>query len=254
MIIEINRIADPFISIVVPAYKEEKIVEKILSKYPRELRAKYKAELILSDGGSQDKTVELAKNYADTIVVHDEPRRQTIAEGRNAGAALARGKVIIFINCDTFPADTEAMLKYVYDWYAGANGEKYPALATRVYVKPEELGASDWLFYTFFNNYVRLLNVAGIGACRGECQIVRRDVFEKIGGYNSKLVAGEDFDLFARIRKVAKTKYTNAITVIEDPRRFRKEGYIKVMFKWSKNALKVLFSGSASDKEWEAVR
>lgn len=254
MIIELNHIADPFISIVVPAYQEEKIVEAILSKYPKELRAKYRAELILSDGGSGDKTVELAKKHADTIVVHDEPRRQTIAEGRNAGAALARGKVIIFINCDTFPADTEAMLSYVYNWFSGENGDKYPALATRVYVKPEELGVSDWLFYTFFNNYVRLLNVLGVGACRGECQIVRRDIFEQAGGYNAKLVAGEDFDLFARIRKIVKTKYTSAITVIEDPRRFRKEGYIKVMYKWSKNALKVLFSGSASDKEWEAIR
>lgn len=251
----INEIPNPAISLIIPVYMEEKILKDILNHYNRDLLIKYNTEIIISDGGSSDTTVSIAENYADKIIVHTEQRRQTIAEGRNAGANIAAGNVFVFINGDTYPENPEEFLKFIYSWSIGKSRFKdCGALATRVYVSKSDEIFSDILFYNIFNTYVRLLNIVGIGMCRGECQIVRKDVFKSINGYNSKLAAGEDFDLFNRIIKIAKTKYTSDITVIESPRRFRQQGYLKVLWSWTKNGVKVLLTGKAEDEEWTAVR
>lgn len=251
----INEIPNPAISLIIPVYMEEKILQDILSHYNRDLLKKYNAEIIISDGGSTDSTVSIAENFADKIIVHTEQRRQTIAEGRNAGASIATGNVFVFINGDSYPENPEEFLKFIYNWSIGKS--KYNdcgALATRVYVSKADEIFSDIIFYNIFNTYVWLLNVVGIGMCRGECQIVHKDIFKSINGYNSKLAAGEDFDLFNRIIKIAKTKYTSDITVIESPRRFRQQGYLKVLWSWTKNGVKVLLTGKAEDEEWTAVR
>jgi len=65
---------------------------------------------------------------------------------------------------------------------------------------------------------------------RGECQIVRRDIFEKVGKYNTNLIAGEDFDLYRRIKKNnGNIYYSKEIIIYESPRRFRKYGYLKTL-------------------------
>ncbi len=98
------------------------------------------------------------------------------------------------------------------------------------------------------------LNVVRIGAGRGECQIVRRDVFLRVGGYRDRLAAGEDFDLYARISRRARVRFAGELLVLESPRRFRKFGYLRVLFWWTVNALSVLLRGRSSSDEWEPVR
>ena len=89
---------------------------------------------------------------------------------------------------------------------------------------------------------------------RGECQVVRRDIFEKVQGYNDRIVAGEDFDLFLRISKISKVIFERKMLVYESPRRFRKYGYLKTIFFWFVNSLTVWWFGKSVSKEWEAVR
>ena len=218
-------------------------------------RERVHAELIVSDGGSTDATVSIAERFATTIIIHDGKARQTIAGGRNAGASVARGEVIVFINGDTMPADIDRFTACVSDFalrkgrYARAS-----ALACPVRFRDGEEGFADVLFHVFYNSYVHMLSFLRIGAGRGECQVVRRDVFEKVGGYRSELVAGEDFDLFARIGVRARVRFAPELLVYESPRRFRKFGYFRVLFSWTINALSVLLRGRSSSDEWEPVR
>jgi hypothetical protein len=95
-----------------------------------------------------------------------------------------------------------------------------------------------------------------MGMGRGECHIVRADVFWKINGYNESLAAGEDYDLYRRIKKskLGKIKFLNDIIVYESPRRFRKYGYLKVFGEWTKNSLSVFFKNKSASKVWEEVR
>ncbi len=246
---------EPAISLIVPVYMEEKLLEHTLSVYTRDLRKKYDFELIVSDGGSSDKSIEIARRHADKVVIHSENRRQTIAEGRNKGAEVASGNVFVFINGDTVPADCDSFFCQISKWSKGeAQNSAAGALACAVNVAPNEKVAKDNIFYGFHNCYVRFLNMLGMGMGRGECQIVRSSIFKEVGGYNSKIAAGEDFDLFRRIAKIAKVSYEKRLLVYESPRRFRKYGYLRIIGAWTLNSLSVMFFNRSVSDEWEAVR
>ncbi len=89
---------------------------------------------------------------------------------------------------------------------------------------------------------------------RGECQIVLKELFKQVNGYNSEIVAGEDFDLFRRISTITKVKFDPQIIVLESPRRFRKYGYFRTLSYWLLNALTIMFFGKSFSKEWETIR
>ena len=251
----IKIFSQPLISLIIPVLDEEKILENTLKIYTKEIRRKYNFELIVSDGGSKDNSVEIAGKYADCVVVHRENRRQSIAEGRNKGAEKANGDILVFINADTVPVNLDYFLEYISSWTEISN--KYhesSALACKVTVAPEEKNWKDSVFYTLHNFYVRMLNAFGVGMGRGECQIVKSEIFKQVKGYNSKIIAGEDFDFYRRIAKIGKISFVPFLMVYESPRRFRKFGYIPILFSWTLNSLSVMFYNRSVSKEWEAVR
>ncbi|MBK7185210.1 MAG: glycosyltransferase [Ignavibacteria bacterium] len=240
---------------IVPTLHEEKLLAATLSVFDAAWRGSVRAELIVSDGGSTDGTLEIARQFADIVVVHEGDHRQTIAEGRNAGARVATGDVLLFINGDTVPADREKFTSCLIN-FAERTGPyaRASALACPVGFRPDEEKIADKAFHTFYNSYVWFLLLLRIGAGRGECQVVRRKVFEMVGGYRSELAAGEDFDLLARIGTKARVRFAWEMLVFESPRRFRKFGYFRVLFAWTINALSVMFRGRSSSDEWEPVR
>jgi len=250
-----TALAQPVISVVVPALNEEKLIERTLRCFPPEVRERYSIELIVSDGGSSDRTVEIARRYADLVVCHTEERKQTIAEGRNRGAERASGDLLVFINADTVPRDPQAFLaelvRLAEAWIVGTGTMAY---ACPVEIGPEERRMSDALFHTFFNNYVRMLNALGLGMGRGECQVVYRDPFNRVGGYENRMAAGEDFDLYNRLTKLGRIGHRQALLVYESPRRFRRYGYLRVLCEWTLNALSVMFLRKSVSKEWEQIR
>jgi len=213
------------------------------------------AELIVSDGGSTDATLDIARKHADVVVLHEEARRQTIAEGRNQGADNAKGDVLVFINGDTVPKNLEAFSACL-SAFAARSGRyaRASALACPVSFADSEQQLQDRVFHVVYNSYVRLLSLLRVGAGRGECQVVRREMFRRVGGYRKELVAGEDFDLFARIGLRGRVLFAHELHVIESPRRFRKFGYLRVLGSWTLNALSVMFTGRSSSDEWEPVR
>ena len=85
------------ISFVIPALNEESVIEKTLQWIVSYSGDK---EIILSDGNSRDKTLEIVRKFTDKIVVYDKPRRQTIGMARNMGAAMAQGDFVVFVDAD----------------------------------------------------------------------------------------------------------------------------------------------------------
>ena len=254
-ILEISKPYNPLISIIIPVYQEEKIIENTLKLFSSDLRKKFNLELIVSDGGSSDSTVEIAEKYADFVVRYNKQRRQTISEGRNLGAKAAKGKFLVFMNADTIPKNIEEFLSVIYKYALGeSHYSNYPALTCAVEAYPWEAKLKEKLFYRVHNLYVKLLNTINLGMGRGECHIVKADVFFLVGGYNPTIAAGEDFDLYRRIAKIGRIGFVKEIIVYESPRRFRKHGYIKIVFYWLINAISVMMRGKSVSEHWEAVR
>lgn len=249
------------ISLIVPALNEEKLISKWFAQFPPEIKERFGIELILSDGGSRDRTMEIAKEFlteSDQIIHHTAPRKQTIAEGRNRGAEAAHGDILMFVNADTLIGLTEShVARFFRAILRELQPPKVKALTMYVRVFPEEEMWKDVVFHTLNNFCFLQLNhflgrgIVGVG--RGECHVVRRDVFFAERGYNERMAAGEDFDLYRRIG-CRHIKFIPYLTIYESPRRYRKFGYRAIAKEWFTNAVHVMMHGKSLSKEWVEVR
>src|SRR5687767_1303804 len=87
------------LSIVIPAYNEEKYLPQTLEALQTALRSIVDQEIIVVDNASTDATREIAAGFAGVKVV-DEPERN-IGAARNAGARASTGEAIVFLDADT---------------------------------------------------------------------------------------------------------------------------------------------------------
>jgi len=239
-------------SIIIPVLNEELLLPGLLDQLNDPiLKNKYEYEIIVSDGGSRDNTIAIALKIADIVKFHNKIIMQNIAQGRNEGAKLAQGDIFIFLNGDIRLPTAADFFSFIDTVFYNS---KYLAMTCVVKVFPEEETLSDRLFHWGYNTYFKLLNTFGVGMGRGECQVVRKSIFKEVNGNNEKMAAGEDFDLFRRIKKHGDILFTDKFSVYESPRRYRKLGYVGVSWSWAKNGLSVLFKNRSISKEWEQVR
>jgi len=246
-----TSISSSRVSIIIPTLQEEKLIVRVLEQFTSEMKQRYNLEVIVSDGGSTDKTVELARKYSDIIIEQPETVRQNISRGRNLGAKLASGEIFIFLNADTI---IECPEHFFSTMIGLAMDRRFVAATCSVLVYPEEERFTDRLFHNFFNWYFWLLNVVGMGMGRGECHVVSKSMFDKVGGYNETVAAGEDYDLFLRLRRIGRIAFVRSLRVFESPRRYRRYGYIRISLLWFLNAFMVLFFHRSMLKEWEPIR
>jgi glycosyltransferase involved in cell wall biosynthesis len=239
-------------SIIIPTLNEEKLLPKLLKQIADpELMRKYDYEIIISDGGSSDNTLDIARKFTDKIILKQDNNFQNIAMGRNIGALSANGEILVFLNGDIVINDPKFFFHYLEKFFQNS---KYLAFTCFVWIYPEEEKISDKIFHSIYNIYFFLLNYVGVGMGRGECQVIRKDIFLKVGGYNEQCAAGEDFELYKRIRKLGNILFSKNVCVYESPRRFRRFGYLGVSVSWIFNSFSVIFKKRSMHSHWEQVR
>jgi len=87
----------PLVSIIVPAYNEEKYIKVCLMSIKNQTYSK--TELIVVDDGSTDNTPQIAKRFTDVILsqAHNGP-----GIARNKAAEVAKGEIFVFIDADMY--------------------------------------------------------------------------------------------------------------------------------------------------------
>jgi glycosyltransferase involved in cell wall biosynthesis len=238
-------------SIIVPTLNEEKLLERMLGQFTPRLLEQYDVELVVSDGGSTDQTLEIARRYAHRVIENEPGVRQTISMGKNHGARAARGRIFIFLAADTLLQDAEHFLDTVI---REAGDPAVAAVTCNISVNPEDEKTIDRMYHGFYNWFFYMMNRVGMGMGRGECHVMRRESFERIGGYAEKIAAGEDYDLFARLKDLGRVKFLRDVWVYESPRRYRRFGYLRVTAIWFTNFLSIFFLKRSLRKEWTPVR
>lgn len=239
------------ISLIIPTLNEAASLSSTLAELTDDIKKKYKIELIVSDGGSTDETVKVAKNFGALVVQPKPGEHQNIAIGRNAGAAITSGEILIFLDADTYPKQWVKLLQATGQAFAD---DKVVAATVSVEIEPKARKWRDVIWQNLFNLVFFAENVLGIAMGRGNCQIVRASSFRKIGGYNVSLAAAEDYDLYRRLAKIGRIKILWHVIVYESPRRFRRYGYLKVVWWWTLNGLNVFLRNQSWSKQWRRVK
>jgi glycosyltransferase involved in cell wall biosynthesis len=239
------------ISVIIPTLNEESTLEKMLSQFSTEMIREYEIELIVSDGGSTDATLDIAKQKVHIVLNEVKNRKQTIGEGRNRGAHHSSGDILFFFNADVRVDNMRLYLKAMLETFRSMDAV---AATCPVFVYPEQETSLDRIYHQVHNSHVRFLNAVGFGTGRGECQVVKRDAFLSVGGYDERLAAGEDFDLYRRLARRGRIKYVKDLKAYESARRYRKLGYLRVTFSWFLNALLIILMHKSFSREWEPVR
>jgi glycosyltransferase involved in cell wall biosynthesis len=240
----------PVISIIIDTLREANYLEDTLKIFG-ELTIPH--EIIVTDGGSTDGTLDIARAYTDKIVVWDKPRRQTFGEAKNAGAALATGKFLVFIDADVHVLKPDAFFKKILSEF-----NAWPALvAMTVSLKPwiENRSLVDAFFCTPLNLwYIISNNIFHYGNASGEFQMIRTEAFRSVSGYREDLAGGEDTDMFNRLSKIGRTHSHWQLYVRHSCRRAHKTGWLKLYWMWMRQGFSVLLLNRTAYKEWTVVR
>jgi glycosyltransferase involved in cell wall biosynthesis len=186
------------ISIVIPAYSEEYTLPVLLESIKSQIVQPL--EVIVADADSPDLTAEIARSYGATVVTGGR-----IAFGRNAGAAVAKGELILFMDADTqLPSEltlAEAYLEFMQRGYDIASAH-YGVMKKNTTLFGIFAG---YLFTTLFNVGRRIGTLKGKPVSEGGAFIlVKRKIHEEIGGFDENVRVGEDQEYFltASRRKV----------------------------------------------------
>ena len=181
------------VSVIVPAFNEEKALGDSLAQIRLaggELtRIGWETELIVCDNHSTDRTPEIARAAGATVVF--EPINQ-ISRARNTGAVAASGDWLVFVDADSHP-DAGLFADMAEEIQSGN------CIAGGATVR--------WDQETLF--IARITRLVNLGfrwrkLLSGAFIFVETAVFQKLGGFNNEVFAGEDLELSRRLKKLAK--------------------------------------------------
>ena len=232
------------VSVVIGALNEEKYIGTTLETIHRQ-KTKHKIELIVGDGYSKDKTAKIAKSYGARVVLEE---RHSAAWERQAACKVANGEIIVI---------TDADAKVPQDWVEKAAAEfakdKNLVMAYGPVYFYDASGFENDLSKIVMGFFISLSAALGMHNPIGSNLAVRRKAFEKVRGFNTKLITAEDLDLAKRISKLGGLKYCPDMFVEVSARRVKKWGYLKFAIFHIINAMKYHFTGKAQTK-YEPVR
>ena len=198
------------ISIIIPALNEEANLKKLLP-YLRENNAGYVKEIIVVDGGSRDDTVQTARTLGAKCV--DSPKGRSLQ--MNSGATSASTGIFYFLHADTFPprhfdADIIQLIRKGIDsgCFTLRFDDAHPLLS----------------FYSYFTRFSSTLLRFG-----DQSLFVKKELFEKIGGFDESLIVMEDQKIVRECKKQGTFKLIQK-PVITSAAKYHKNGVIKLQF------------------------
>lgn len=228
----------PAISIIIPTLNEEKflpmLLESLIAQHDKDF------EVIAVDGASGDKTVDVAQSYIKrmphlSIIQAEKPG---VSYQKNLGAARATGEWLLFVDADVilYPYCIERILSYI--------AEGHVQFFTP-WFSPDTSDSPDVA-----------VSLVAIGAIEGSLMVkkplaavvvgVKKDLFERVGGFDETRTFGEDYDLTQRLKNFGiPLSILRETLYIHSLRRYRTQGKMKFLQAYAKSILRVLITGQS---------
>jgi len=219
-------------SVVIPAYNEEKTINKCLDSLVRQ-KTNTPFEVIVVDNNSTDGTQKVVKEFQNRL---NPPIRRVnlklITEnkkGRGAARAtgfkVAKGEIIFSTDADT--QVSESWLERLSSYFKDKN--------TVVVTGPVKIKNCSFFFNCFYNFFEPILSfiyhlIFGHFLFVGSNCAVRKTAYLKINGFDRRLTSMEDVDLGFQLRKIGKIKFARGISVITSGRRFENKPFAGILF------------------------
>ena len=196
----------PFVSVIVPCYNEEKTIRHLLSAVFAQTYPRAQMELIISDGLSTDATreviAEFQKEHPDFTVRVIDNAVQTIPSGLNQAIRKARGEFIVRLDAHSMPIP-----EYVERCISAHQSGRGDNIGGVWEIRP---GADTWIAESISFAAAHPLGVGDamyrLKAKEGAVDTVpfgsfKKILTEKIGLFDETLLANEDYEFNTRVRE-----------------------------------------------------
>lgn len=175
------------ISIITPTFNRAKLIGNMINSVIKQTHIDW--ELIIVDDGSKDNTDEIIKNYtADHRIRYIKKENSGATHSRNVGASYARGTYLTFLD-----SDDEALPKWL-ETVANFIDEKTAIIcvgAVRRFTDGRTINEPPTQ-HLYLKEQVRTKFTCG-------SLIIKKEVFDAVGGYDSKLKSNQHTDLGFRL-------------------------------------------------------
>lgn len=220
------------ISVIIPTLNEQKYLPILLSQIKKQTFKDY--EIIVADGGSKDKTVEIAKSFGCKVV-----KGGTTAKGRNEGAKAAKGEILVFLDADNIFLPENFFEKII---------EEFEKKKLEVATSPLQIDGNffDKIIYALYNFWVKLTQ--RFLAHASNVIIVKKEIFEKVGGFDEKVKIAEDHWFARKASKFGKFGIVNTKPVITAARRLERDGRLRTYFVYFLTGIYLFFFGPPKGK------
>lgn len=226
------------ISIVIPAYNEEKCIAHCLNSLTKQ-KIKEKFEVILVDNDSTDKTKEIASKYTNKLnlkIIMEKKKGRGSA--RYAGFKIAKGEIIVSTDADCVfqPTWLEALVDNL-------SRTKVVAVTGTYHFNDCSLLVNTAIKYFLPVIMVLYRLIFGSYWLSGFNFAIKKAVYLKAGGFNPHLNTQEDTDLALRIKNYGKIKFLPHLSVLASGRRF-KRGLIRGVIPYIKTFIDYFYKKS----------
>jgi glycosyltransferase involved in cell wall biosynthesis len=186
-----QRLNKPLVSVIIPTYNRGWIVQEAIESVLAQDFADY--ELIVVDDGSDDNTPAVLAGYGRAITVLHQSN-SGVSTARNAGVAAASGQLIAFLDSDDLwlPRKLSTQVKFFEDHpdvVINQTQELWIRNGVRVNPKQRHHKFSGMIFEPSLA--LCLVSPSAV--------MLKKRLFEEVGGFDEQLPACEDYDLWLRI-------------------------------------------------------